>query len=301
MRSIVLWSLFVLTTMYPLGCYGADALKLRYLGVILGDIKEVGLKKPEGVACDDQGQIVIADTENGRLVRYTLQDNALKGGGEIKVPEVVFPVRVQLSSKGSIFVLDGQQRKLAQLTPEGTFVKYVTPVGVNPPNVVPKSFKLDSRDNIYLLDIAGERVLEIDPTGKLLAQFPFPKNYGAMSDLAVTAGGDVLLLDSAKSTLYIAKKDAPQFAPFTKGLQEYLNFATNMLTSSRSADIYLIDQDGGAIVILGPDGLFKGRQLSLGWRNGQLYYPQQMCINKNGDVVIADRGNSRVQLFENLK
>ncbi|GFO70430.1 hypothetical protein GMLC_40090 [Geomonas limicola] len=301
MRSFVLWSLFVLTTLYPLGCYGADALKLRYLATILGDIKETGLKKPEGVACDDQGLIVIADTENGRLVRYVLQDNTLKGGTEIKVQEVVFPVRVQLNSKGNIFVLDGQLRKVAQLTPEGAFAGYLTPQGVNPPLVVPKSFKLDGRDNVYLLDIGGERVLQLDPSGKLLSQIPFPKNYGAISDLALTSGGDVLILDSAKSTVYIAKKENPQFTPFTKGLQDYLNFATNMLTTTRSADIYLMDQDGGAIVILGPDGLFKGRQLAMGWRNGQLYYPQQMCINKNGDVVIADRGNSRVQIFENLK
>jgi len=177
----------------------------------------------------------------------------------------------------------------------------VNPQGLNPPVHVPKSFKLDNRDNLYVLDISGERVFQLDPQGKLLAQIPFPKGYGAISDLALTSGGDVLLLDSAKSTLYVAKKDAPQFVPFTKGLQDYLNFATNMVTTSGSADIYVVDQDGAAIVILGPDGLFKGRQLSLGWRNGQLYYPQQMCFHKSNDVVIAERGNSRVQIFEIFK
>ena len=58
-----------------------------------------------------------------------------------------------------------------------------------------------------------------------------------------------------------------------------------------------MDENGGGIVILGQDGSFLGRQLSMGWNEGLLYYPTQMCINERGEVFIADRGNSRIDIF----
>jgi len=302
MRSLIVYGLLALAVSAPVSSH-AETLKLRFLTAALTDDKGVGLKTPEGVACDASAQnIVVADTEHGRLVRYTLHDRALKGGAEIKVAQIVFPVRVQLNSKGNIFVLDGKQRKIVELNPQGAFVGYVTPQAKTAPaTVVPKSFKVDGRDNIFVLDISGERVLQLDPTGKTTAEIPFPKEYGAISDVGVTPGGDVLILDSVKAMVYVAKKDAPHFVPFSKSLKDYLNFATSLSTSTRSGDVFLIDQDGGSIIMLGADGSFQGRQVSMGWKIGQLYYPAQMCMDKDGDVIIADKGNSRVQVFENLK
>jgi hypothetical protein len=39
----------------------------------------------------------------------------------------------------------------------------------------------------------------------------------------------------------------------------------------------------------------------MGWNEGLLYYPSQMCLNEKGEVFIADRGNSRVQVFSIVK
>ena len=221
---------------------------------------------------------------------------------EIKIAQLSSPVRVQINSKGDIYALDGKNHSIVHLNPDGAFVGILEPKGVTAPaSFITKSFKIDSNDNIYLLDIAGERVLQLDPTGKLLTQIPFPKNYGFCTDLAVTLGGDILLLDSVNSVIFTAKKDKPVFVPLTKSMRDYMNFATYISTSGSGGEIFLLDQDGGAIVLVGPDGTFQGRRLSLGWKAGLLYYPTQMCMNKNGDVFIADRNNSRVQIFENVK
>jgi hypothetical protein len=301
MRTIFKYIFFPILLLTPLIAYGADTLKLRYIASASVDDKGAALKMPEGVACSDT-DLFVADTENGRLVHYTYQDKNLKGGNEIKVAQISFPVRLQLTSKGEIIVLDGRTHKVARLSADGAFVGNIEPQGVtSPANYTIKSFKLDQSDNLYLLDIFGERVLKVDQGGKVIAQFPFPKGYGFITDIAVTLGGDILLLDSVKSRVYVSKKDNPAFVPFTKEMSGYMNFASYITTASGGADIYLLDEDGGAIVVLGPDGSFKGRQLGLGWKPGMLYYPTQMCMNKKGDVFIADRNNSRVQIFENVK
>jgi hypothetical protein len=39
----------------------------------------------------------------------------------------------------------------------------------------------------------------------------------------------------------------------------------------------------------------------MGWNEGLLYYPSQMCISEKGEAFIADRGNSRVQVFNIIR
>ncbi len=302
MKSFYGYIILTLVLLFPFSSFGAETFKLKYVTTITQDEKEGQIKQAEGVACNDKGVVIVADTGNGRLLRYTYQDRALKGGSEIRVPQLSYPIRVQLNAKGDIFALDGKNHAIVHLNPDGGFVSILEPRGVTgPTNIVTKSFKIDSSDNIWLLDILGERVLQLDPAGKLLNKFPFPKGYGFISDLAVTLGGDILLLDSVNSVIYSAKKDKPEFVPLTKSMRDYMNFASYITTGTSGGQIFLLDQDGGAVLLIGPDGSFQGRQLSLGWKAGFLYYPSQMCVDKSGVFFIADRNNSRVQIFESVK
>jgi hypothetical protein len=48
---------------------------------------------------------------------------------------------------------------------------------------------------------------------------------------------------------------------------------------------------------VGKDGSFKGRKLRMGWKEGELRYPSDICLDDQGNVFIADRGNNRVQMY----
>ncbi len=301
LRISAKYALITSLLLLPLNSTAFGAEKLKQITSVYLDEKGVGLKYPEGSACDDKGGLFVADTANGRLLKYTYQEGAVKGGTELKPSQIAYPIRLQLDSKGDIYALDGKLRRIVHLKPDGVFVGYVDPQGVPAPaTAVPRSFKVAANDAIYFLDIFGERVLVLDAAGKFQKQIAFPKKYGFFSDLAVNAAGDVLLLDSVNATVFAARKDAAEFTPLTKSLQEYVSFPTYITTDSRGV-IYLVDQDGGAIVSLGQDGSFTGRMLSLGWKEGQLYYPSQMCLSGGGMVAIADRSNSRLQVFEFMK
>ena len=78
-----------------------------------------------------------------------------------------------------------------------------------------------------------------------------------------------------------------------------MNFPVYM-TGSKGR-FFLVDQNGNGIVVLGADGAFQGRQLAIGWSDGYLYYPAQLCINGAGTAFIADRGNNRVQVFDTTR
>jgi hypothetical protein len=207
---------------------------------------------------------------------------------------------LQLGPTGDIYVLDERQRRVVHLNPEGGFVGYFDPQGIPAPATVSvRSFRIDASGSVYLLDLFGQRVVVLDAAGKFVRQLTLPPEHGMCSDLAVTAAGDILLLDSTRVEVVVARKDAAAFTPLTKNLREYVSFATYLAVDTRGS-IFLVDQDGGFIATLGPDGSYTGRISTIGWKEGQLYYPGQISICSD-IIAVADRSNSRIQLFEAQK
>jgi DNA-binding beta-propeller fold protein YncE len=285
----------------PLLLPAAETARLRYVQSVYQDDKGIGMDHPEGVACSEKYGVVVGDTGGDRLVRYAFQDNTVKAGTEIKIPQLSQPVRIQVTSKGDILALDGKQRRIVRLGADGAFKGYVTAEGAPGGSAVaPRSFKIDRDDNIYVLDIFSARVLLLNPDGKYQKEIAFPKDYGFFSDLAVDPKGTVLLIDSVRAVVLSAAKNTNAFSPLGGSLKEYLTFPVSLTTDSRGT-IYITDANGADIGIMAHDGAFLGKQLGMGWSEGLLYYPSQMCIRENGEVFIADRGNSRVQEFTQVK
>ena len=215
----------------------------------------------------------------------------------IKLPQLPYPSRTGINSKNEIYVLDGSQRRIVRLTPEGRFKDYLEPVGLpQPVSYVPRSFHIDMNDNIYILDIFSERVLILDPDGQYRRSIKFPKNYGFFSDVTVDFRGDVLLVDSVNAVVFTAGKGSPRFAQLTESLKEYVRFPASLASDNRGR-IYLLDHNGGSIIVLGQDGSFLERQLGFGWKEGLLNEPSQLCMDNEGEMFIADTNNDRVQIF----
>ena len=290
--------LLVLLT-FPATCLGAYTVKFLHILSIYSDGEGIGLKQPAGVACPNDGSVIVSDTGNNRLLRYTLQDKRI--GAEvdiIKIPQLPFPLRVKTNSINDIFVLDGQYRRIVHLSPEGRFKEFIDPKGLpNPADFVPRSFYIDRNDDIYILDILSERVIVLNPQGAYRRHINFPEDYGFFSDVTVDFRGNVLLVDSVTAVVYAASKVSKVFQPFTDNLKEYMRFPTSIATDSRGR-LYLLDRNGGRIIILGQDGTYLGRRSGFGWKEGFLNYPSQLCIDRMGGLFVADTNNNRVQIFE---
>ncbi len=298
MRRSFIPIIVILAVMLPLACQAA-ADKYKQTTSLYKDDKGGSLKAPEGVACTDKA-LIVADTANGRLLRFTLGSDGVKGGTEIKVPQLSYPLRLQLAPGGDIYALDGRLHRIVHLTPDGAFAGYLDPQGIPAPGTMSiRSFRVDGSGTIYLLDLFGQRVLVLNQAGAFIRQVPLPGDHGFPSDLAVTPSGDLLLLDGTKGAVLIARNGAESFSPLTAKLQESVSFPT-YLTSDDRGGLFLVDQDGGTIATLGPDGSPTGRIATLGWKEGQLYYPGQVAVC-GSTIVVADRNNNRVQLFEALK
>jgi hypothetical protein len=245
--------------------------------------------------------VVVGDTGNDRLLRFVYRDKAFADGSEIKNPQVTAPARVQVNPKGELFVLDSIQRRVVYLSPEGEFKGALAFEGVPAPStIVPKSFAIDTSGNIYVLDVFSSRVLILNAERQFQKALPLPGDAGFISDLTVDFGGTVFLIDAIKRRVFSAAKDATAFTTLGKDLSEVIATLPTYVTTSKGT-ILIVEGNGSRIIGLGRDGSFLTRHLTMGWAEGALNHPSQICINDKDEVFVADRDNSRVQVFQLIR
>lgn len=279
----------------------AQGARLRYLAAVYVDSKGVGLNLPEGIACGADGQVVVGDTGNDRLLRFVYRDKAFTAGTEIKNPQVTAPARVQMNPKGELFVLDSIQRRLVYLSPEGEFKGPLAFDGIPAPTtIVPKSLAIDTSGNIFVLDVFASRVLVLNADRQFQKALPLPGDAGFVSDLTVDSVGTVYLIDAVKRRVFSAAKDATTFTTLGKDLSEVITTLPTYVTTSKGT-ILVVEGNGSRIIGLGRDGSFLTRQLAMGWAEGALNHPSQICVNDKDEVFVADRDNSRVQVFQLMR
>ncbi len=267
----------------------------KYQKTIHVDAAEKPLREPEGVACDERGALVIADTGNGRLLTYTWKDGALTGGAQVRLAQLTYPFRVQIDSKGFVVALDRRSKKIVRLDEKGGFGGYVEPKGAPAP-IVPLAFRVGPGDDLYVLDVTAAKVSVLGADGTFKREVPLPAGANGITDVAVDSGGRMYAVDAITAIVYAADKDAKAFNALSKSLKESISFPTYIAPDNRGK-LYLVDQNGHAVVRLGVDGSFQGRELTGGWVDGELHYPAQFCVNSANDLFVADRENNRVQIF----
>jgi tripartite motif-containing protein 71 len=274
---------------------GAGSRNIKWVTSIYADANGVGLKRPEGVACGAKF-VVVADTGNNRLVRYGYDGAAVTAEAEFPLGKSN-PVILQLNSKGEYYYLDGRDRRIVVLSARGERIGFLNPKNMpSSKDIVPKSFRIDENDNIYILDIFSQNVIVLDPDWQLSKKIPLPKDHGFFSDLAVDRQGKIYVLDSVDGIVHAVAKGGTAFTPFTGSMKEIMNFPARLSVDDRGF-LYLVDQNGSGLGLAAPDGELLGRKLGLGWNKSGLYYPSQICISTGGDMFIADRDNNRVQMF----
>lgn len=291
----------VLAVLTASASLGEETVKFRYVASLYADGAGGMFSAPQGVACGPGAQVIVADTGNGRVSRFRFENGSFSSAGAQHWPELARPTRLQVGSRGDLYALDDRTRRVARFSADGAFLAHVEPPGKGPSGAfVPRSFKLDAKDNVYLLDIGSEQVVVLDPAGAVLRQIAFPAAYGFFSDLAVAPNGAVYLIDTVQRMVYIAQPQSTEMKPLTASLKEYVLFPTHMAIDADGM-LYITDQNGSSLLLVNPAGGVVTRQLAAGWKEGLLRYPSQACISASGEIFIADRENNRIQVFAAVK
>ncbi|MCH8333767.1 SMP-30/gluconolactonase/LRE family protein [Candidatus Sumerlaeota bacterium] len=204
--------------------------------------------------------LLVADTHNSRILRYTLEGELIQEFGEYgsEAGKMIFPTDVAVDPEGNIFVTDygGSDDRVIKFARDGTFLKQWGTYGTAPGEFNrPMGIVWTEPGRIVVADSCNHRIQAFSDDGKLIAVWgevgSAPGRFNYPYDLALNEDG----------ILFVA---------------EYGN---------------------NRIQCLGSDGRVLGIFGKAGTRPGQFGTPWGIALSPSGGVTVADTNNHRLQVM----
>ncbi len=133
------------------------------------------LKDPHSVALDHQHNLIVADYNGSRVLRYSPEGNYLGdlGLGTGESPGYVIKPRVvQVDRHGNIYVSDQKKDKprIQVFSPEGQFLRIFAEKGIAPGQMLrAHGLGFDSQDRLYVVDVDAMRISIYDHQGEFVS------------------------------------------------------------------------------------------------------------------------------------
>jgi len=193
---------------------------------------------------------------------------------------------VAWDSHGNIWTLDRADPPILEFDSSGKFIKSI---GKGLPFVGVHFLHIDKDDNLWVSDNLyrsgkGNRVTKLDPDGKVLltlgtgAKGGSPENFMGPVGIVTAPNGDVFVTDG-----HFVEPDGGSRAM----AGEYFNWqqGSREVTHSRIAKF-------------SKDGKFLKQWGRTGSAPGEFYGPHGIAMDSQGRIFVADRGNNRIQIFD---
>ena len=169
--------------------------------------------RPIGIAVNPQGELLVTDADNNRLLRYDADGRLMQaigeGGRGAGTEGFNIPAGVALDSVGNAYVVDMLSGRIVQLSPDGTFLRELGELGDSGGTFSrPKDVALDSDGNIFVSDGLLAAVEVFSPDGRYLGFIgrdkPSDPNSGSL--FQAPAGLEII-----GDTLYVVDRFAGMF------------------------------------------------------------------------------------------
>src|SRR5438128_2103651 len=124
---------------------------------------------PTGIAVDAIGNILVADTGNGRIEKFSPTGTFLsiigtKGSGQGQLEQ---PNGIAIDRVGNIYVADAGNHRVQKLAPDGTLIAEWK--GPDLGFYGPRRIAIGPDDSIYVVDQGHTRIVKFSPDGQVLA------------------------------------------------------------------------------------------------------------------------------------
>ncbi|HVN31432.1 MAG TPA: DUF2298 domain-containing protein [Thermoanaerobaculaceae bacterium] len=166
------------------------------------------LRQPRGLACDNLGNVYVADFGNCRIQKF---DNQLKhlaawGRRGEEIGEFQDPCGVAIGPDGNVYIADTWNGRVQVFDPEGKPLRQWQADFFGP-----RGIATDREGRAYVADTGNSRIVRFSPTGaKELewgAKGSAPGELYEPGGLAVDAGGRVFVCDNSNGRMVVFDRD----------------------------------------------------------------------------------------------
>lgn len=257
-----------------------------------GSAREAELNMPAGLAVDAAGNLLIADTRNGRvrMVRRTDAtittiagtgpdaaggDGPVGGGGKAVEARLDLPTALAVDASGTVYVADSGNDRILAIRADGTIATVAGSGEGSSDDGIPAT---EAR---FVLPTGDPYGIAVDAAGTLYIPEPFDRR--------------VRRVDAATGVLTTVAGSG--------GLEGPLDFPRAVAVGADGA-LYIADGGRNAVLRVGADGELSpvAGDGTAGFSGdggpaaeARLQHPCAVAVGADGNVVVGDRGNSRVR------
>jgi DNA-binding beta-propeller fold protein YncE len=117
---------------------------------------------PTAIAVDPSGNILVADTGNGRIEKFSPTGTFVTSIGQFEAPN-----GIAIDHTGNIYVAEiGSKHRVQKLGPDGTFIAQWAPGLYGPRRIA-----IGPDDSVYVVDSGHNRIVKFSPDGQVLASW----------------------------------------------------------------------------------------------------------------------------------
>ena len=256
---------------------------------------------PCGVCCTGYfDNVIVTDTFSHclRLIDHT-GEFVEKIGSEGKAGgQFMEPVAITISKDNSIFVAERENTRVQKFTSHGMHLLKFGQAGLFGHQFDdPWAVAVSPDDDVYVSDWGKNRVDVYKPNGKYVRSIGKEGfiNFKFPAGIAFDNQGQLLVADRGNHCIWSLAADGTQI--MGKIGSGFLHFPYGVSTTPNG--IIVVTESGkGRISIFSASGEFIRCFGRSGSEPGMFDHPRHVCINRKGQIIVADEMNQRLQIFE---
>lgn len=274
----------------------------QLVGSIMGP-KTKKFNNPLAVAVS-KDKIYVADSGNGRVVVYKPNGvfEQTLGDQGTSATKLVYPTDLAVTPDNHLFVADRPAGRIMAITPKGEVKSF--PEGADRLKLngfSPLAIALDVQGNLVVSEVSQQRLVYFNPAGKLLK---IVKKDQAGQNLPLSFVNGIA---SASNKLYLANSNQSNIlaiaatgqAEVLSAKNQELTLPRGIATDSTGKNLFVADLMQHQVYKIELQGERKVDTIGLVKTNEQLLnYPNDVAVDNDGRVYIADKGNGRLLILK---
>ena len=239
------------------------------------------------VALDSSGNIYVGDLENQRIQEFDSGGNYL---GQFAVG--MDPVAITIAN--GIVYIAGNNSSTGQNLREYNLSTAQLSTGFGSGSAF-QSVAVDAAGNVYVVESSHGDIQQYSPTGTLLNS-----SFGGSTGVAIATDANYLYLSTCgQGGLTVGSVQKFNFSGVSAGGWTSSQFFCGVgITVDSAEDIRIADYQSHQVLNFTNSGTLIFQIGSIGQGTGQFYHPRAVAVDGLGRTLVADLGNSRVQILD---